>query len=168
VFTGLIIGVSRIRGIAPFFIMSFATIILGEPVNGAGAGKEYEVQLFEEHSLDPAQPPEAIMSLNEPPNLRPTTSPLAPRSQAARLSVQESEILSHVLEGHTNAVIARQLAITEAAAKVRLKRLLRKIKVDNRTQATIWALANLPEFRDAWSFSDGSFNGPAHPCGRRR
>lgn len=89
------------------------------------------------------------MSLNEPPNLRPTTSPLAPRSQAARLSVRESEILSHVLEGHTNAVIARQLAITEAAAKVRLKRLLRKIKVDNRTQATIWALANLPEFRDA-------------------
>jgi two-component system nitrate/nitrite response regulator NarL len=46
-------------------------------------------------------------------------------------------------------VIARQLAISETTAKVRLKRLLRKIKVDNRTQATIWALANLREFRDA-------------------
>jgi len=65
------------------------------------------------------------------------------------LSLQEREILSHVLEGHPNAVISRQLAISETAAKRRLKRLLRKIKVDNRTQATIWALANLSEFRDA-------------------
>jgi two-component system nitrate/nitrite response regulator NarL len=89
------------------------------------------------------------MSLQESPNPRPTTLPPAPRTHAAQLSVRERETLSHVLEGHSNAVIARQLAISETAAKDRLQRLLRKIKVDNRTQATIWALANLPEFRDA-------------------
>jgi two-component system nitrate/nitrite response regulator NarL len=41
-------------------------------------------------------------------------------------------------------VIARELGITEAVVKVHLKRLLRKIRVENRTQAAIWALANLP------------------------
>jgi two-component system nitrate/nitrite response regulator NarL len=63
----------------------------------------------------------------------------------AELSSPEKAILSHVLQGNTNAVIARQLGVTEAVAKFRLRRLLRKINVENRTQAVIWALANLPE-----------------------
>jgi two-component system, NarL family, nitrate/nitrite response regulator NarL len=54
-------------------------------------------------------------------------------------------VLFHVLEGHSNKVIAQHFGMTEAAAKVRLERLLCKIRVDNRTQAAIWALANLPE-----------------------
>jgi len=88
------------------------------------------------------------MSLQGSPNPRPTTSPPAPRAGDVALSLQEREILSYVLEGHSNAVIAEHLAISETAAKGRLKRLLRKINVDNRVQATIWALTNLPEFRD--------------------
>lgn len=86
------------------------------------------------------------------PDPRPTTSPPAPRSGDVALSLQEREMLSHVLEGHPNAVIARHLGISETAAKDRLQRLLRKIKTDNRTQAMIWALANLPGFRDAVGF----------------
>ena len=35
--------------------------------------------------------------------------------------------------------------MAEATAKVYLQSLLRKIKVENRTQAAIWALSNLPE-----------------------
>jgi two-component system, NarL family, nitrate/nitrite response regulator NarL len=66
-------------------------------------------------------------------------------SPSARLSLRENEILFHVLEGHSNAIIARHLGITETATKILLKRLLRKIGVENRTQATIWILANLPE-----------------------
>jgi two-component system nitrate/nitrite response regulator NarL len=62
----------------------------------------------------------------------------------ASLSLREKDLLFHVLEGHPNKVIARHLGVTEAAAKLQLKRLLRKINVDNRTQATIWALRNLP------------------------
>jgi two-component system nitrate/nitrite response regulator NarL len=68
-----------------------------------------------------------------------------PRSDADRLSPREREILSHLTEGHSNKGIARILGITEATVKVHLKSLLRKIKVENRTQAAIWALSNLPE-----------------------
>jgi len=61
------------------------------------------------------------------------------------LSPREREVLSHVMEGHSNKIIAQHLGVTEATAKVHLTGVLRKIKVDNRTQAAIWALANLPE-----------------------
>jgi DNA-binding CsgD family transcriptional regulator len=57
-------------------------------------------------------------------------------------------MLSHVLEARSNAVIARHLGMTEADAKIQLQNLLRKIGVDNRTQAVIWALANLPELSE--------------------
>jgi two-component system nitrate/nitrite response regulator NarL len=66
------------------------------------------------------------------------------RSDVDRLSPREREILSHLTEGHSNKGIARILGITEATVKVHLKSLLRKISVDNRTQAAIWALSNLP------------------------
>lgn len=62
------------------------------------------------------------------------------------LSSLEREVLSHVLEGHADTVIARHLGTSEAAAKLHLKNLLRKIRVPNRTEATVWALDNLPEF----------------------
>lgn len=65
----------------------------------------------------------------------PTTSPLSPG---------EREMLSHLLEGHSNNTIARRLGTSEAAVKVRLANLLHKMRVDNRTQAVVWALANLP------------------------
>ena len=42
-------------------------------------------------------------------------------------------------------MIARHLGMAEATAKVYLQSLLRKIKVENRTQAAIWALSNFPE-----------------------
>jgi DNA-binding NarL/FixJ family response regulator len=66
-------------------------------------------------------------------------------AHSVELSPEEEAILSHVLQGSTNAVIALQLGVTEANAKLRLRCLMRKINVENRTQAAIWALANLPE-----------------------
>ena len=62
-----------------------------------------------------------------------------------RLSPRERDVLLQVVEGHANTVIAGHLGIPEARVKVHLKNLLSKIKVENRTQATIWALANWPE-----------------------
>jgi DNA-binding CsgD family transcriptional regulator len=56
------------------------------------------------------------------------------------LSPNEDEMLLDVLEGHSNKLIAQRLGVTEAAAKSQLEGLLRKISVDNRTQATVWAL----------------------------
>jgi two-component system nitrate/nitrite response regulator NarL len=54
-------------------------------------------------------------------------------------------MLTHLVAGHSNKAIARRLDIAEATVKVHLKSVLRKIRVENRTQAAIWALANLPE-----------------------
>jgi two-component system, NarL family, nitrate/nitrite response regulator NarL len=67
------------------------------------------------------------------------------RFNDARLSPREKEMLTHLVVGHSNKAIARRLDIAEATVKVHLKSVLRKIRVENRTQAAIWALANLPE-----------------------
>jgi two-component system, NarL family, nitrate/nitrite response regulator NarL len=77
---------------------------------------------------------------------RKSTAPASEhQSNDARLSPREKEILSHLVTGHSNKLIARHLGITEATVKVHLKSVQRKIRVENRTQAAIWALANLPE-----------------------
>jgi two-component system nitrate/nitrite response regulator NarL len=61
------------------------------------------------------------------------------------LSPKEVEILQCLEGGMPNKVIARNLNIAEATVKVHLKSLLRKINVENRTQAAIWALNRRPE-----------------------
>jgi two-component system, NarL family, nitrate/nitrite response regulator NarL len=66
-----------------------------------------------------------------------------PQSQAEQrlqLSGREAAILSGLVQGASNKVIAYQLKITEATVKVHVKAILRKIRVRNRTQAAIWAL----------------------------
>jgi DNA-binding NarL/FixJ family response regulator len=69
----------------------------------------------------------------------------SPPSYSAHLTARERELLLKIVEGQSNKAIARYLCISEATVKVYLKSVLRKIRVDNRTQAAIWALANLPE-----------------------
>jgi two-component system nitrate/nitrite response regulator NarL len=58
------------------------------------------------------------------------------------LSPREQEIVRRLVRGESNKVIAHGLSITEATVKVHLKAVLRKISVDNRTQAAIWAMNN--------------------------
>lgn len=58
----------------------------------------------------------------------------------AALSERELQILKCLINGYPNKIIARQLSITEGTVKVHLKGLLKKIHVQNRTQAAIWAL----------------------------
>jgi two-component system nitrate/nitrite response regulator NarL len=72
-----------------------------------------------------------------------------PQGAADRLSSREREIIYHLAEGYSNKAIGRSLSIAEATVKVHLKNLLRKINLDNRTQAAIWALSNLPELSSA-------------------
>lgn len=76
-------------------------------------------------------------------------NPAPPRVADIRLSPREKEVLSRLVEGHSNKMIARHLGMTEATAKVHLKSLLRKIGVENRTQAAIWALSNLSDLNTA-------------------
>jgi two-component system nitrate/nitrite response regulator NarL len=65
-----------------------------------------------------------------------------PSRNCPRLSTREWQILSGLVKGHANKVIARDCNITEATVKVHMKSILRKIRVDNRTQAAVWALEN--------------------------
>jgi two-component system, NarL family, nitrate/nitrite response regulator NarL len=62
------------------------------------------------------------------------------RVLAPRLSAREMCILRCLLNGDANKVIARKVDIAEATVKVHVKAILRKIRVQNRTQAAIWAM----------------------------
>jgi two-component system, NarL family, nitrate/nitrite response regulator NarL len=65
-----------------------------------------------------------------------------PQHSVRGLSPREQEILQALVTGASNKMIANKLGITEATVKVHLKTLLRKIDVNNRTQAAIWAMNN--------------------------
>jgi two-component system, NarL family, nitrate/nitrite response regulator NarL len=68
------------------------------------------------------------------------SDPLGEPEQLSQLSSRETAILSSLVRGAANKVIANQLKITEATVKVHIKAILRKIRVKNRTQAAIWAM----------------------------
>ncbi|MCP3369505.1 LuxR C-terminal-related transcriptional regulator [Bradyrhizobium cajani] len=61
---------------------------------------------------------------------------------APHLSPREQAILSFLIEGNSNKSIARKIDIAEATVKVHVKAILRKIRVQNRTQAAIWGMNN--------------------------
>lgn len=55
------------------------------------------------------------------------------------LSNREVDILRCLLDGAPNKVISQRLRIADATVKVHVKAILRKLNVQNRTQAAIWA-----------------------------
>ena len=57
-----------------------------------------------------------------------------------QLSPREKAILSCLIEGDSNKCVARKINIAEATVKVHVKAILRKIRVQNRTQAAIWGM----------------------------
>jgi two-component system, NarL family, nitrate/nitrite response regulator NarL len=61
-------------------------------------------------------------------------------ARSPQLSGREVAILKGLVQGAPNKVIAYRLSITEATVKVHVKAILRKIRVQNRTQAAIWAM----------------------------
>jgi len=67
--------------------------------------------------------------------LVPADEPIAPQ-----LSPREKSILRCLIEGDSNKCIARKIDIAEATVKVHVKAILRKIRVQNRTQAAIWGM----------------------------
>lgn len=67
------------------------------------------------------------------------------RHWASVLSDRETQILRGLIEGQSNKTIARAFDIMEATVKVHVKAILRKIGVQNRTQAAIWALGHLSQ-----------------------
>src|SRR6478672_4353608 len=61
---------------------------------------------------------------------------------AQQLSPREKSVLRCMIEGDSNKIIARKIDIAEATVKVHVKAILRKIRVQNRTQAAIWGMNN--------------------------
>ncbi len=67
------------------------------------------------------------------------------RRRHPRLSRRELLILRTLTEGASNKVIALKLVLTELTVKVHMKSILRKLRLQNRTQAAIWARTYLSE-----------------------
>ena len=57
----------------------------------------------------------------------------------AELTKREREILQLVVEGYSNAQLARMLWVTEQTVKFHLSNVYRKLNVSNRTEAARWA-----------------------------
>jgi len=57
-------------------------------------------------------------------------------------SRQEVRILKFLVNGESNKMIARRLGNAEDTVKVQMKTLLRKLRLQNRTQAAVWAVKN--------------------------
>jgi DNA-binding NarL/FixJ family response regulator len=76
--------------------------------------------------------------------LRRVTSALAaPRTNYdldVPLTRREMEVLTHIVEGHTNKRIADDLKISYETVKEHVQHVLKKIGVTDRTQAAVWAI----------------------------
>jgi DNA-binding NarL/FixJ family response regulator len=76
--------------------------------------------------------------------LRRVTSALAAPRTSFDLDVpltrREMEVLTHIVEGHTNKKIADDLEISYETVKEHVQHLLKKIGVTDRTQAAVWAI----------------------------
>ena len=66
----------------------------------------------------------------------------AEHTMASQLSPREKSILYCLIKGDSNKCIARKIEIAEATVKAHVKAILRKIQVQNRTQAAIWGMNN--------------------------
>jgi two-component system, NarL family, nitrate/nitrite response regulator NarL len=53
--------------------------------------------------------------------------------------------LQMLTQGASNKTIALKLVITESTVKVHLKAILRKLRLQNRTQAALWARDNIED-----------------------
>ena len=90
------------------------------------------------------QPPAALLAL--PAAETRGTSNGGPAGDVVRgLSRRELVILRTLTEGASNKMIALKLVVAELTVKVHMKAILRKLRLQNRTQAAIWARTHLDE-----------------------
>ena len=111
------------------FIKSIELVTMGEAVFPP-AFLSFALDGIHEREATPAEEVEHAIVLS-------ADEPVAPH-----LSPREKAILSCLIEGNSNKSIARKIDIAEATVKVHVKAILRKIRVQNRTQAAIWGMNN--------------------------
>lgn len=83
-------------------------------------------------------PGELIDQLPDGPNANGAAAPAVPNLHEI-LSAREIKILRHLAAGFPNKTIANRLDLSEGAVKVHVKGVLRKLNVNNRTQAALLA-----------------------------
>ena len=80
------------------------------------------------------------------PQIRRVTSPAAAKAadecDRFPLSQRETQVLLKIIDGASNETIAEDLGIDIVTVKQHVKRLLKKIRVQDRTQAALWGLRN--------------------------
>jgi DNA-binding NarL/FixJ family response regulator len=123
------------------FIKSIELVMMGETIFPPA---------FLPFALDPegALGEAALHGENDRAMLIRTKDTLAPQ-----LSTREKSIMRCLIDGDSNKSIARKINIAEATVKVHVKAILRKIRVQNRTQAAIWGMNNGSEI---WGMNNGS------------
>lgn len=83
-------------------------------------------------------PPEVIdFLISMPAASRPTAS--GPSLDAYKFRERELRVLEHLALGQPNKAISREMGINETAVKAAVKAILRKLGVENRTQAAVMA-----------------------------
>lgn len=70
------------------------------------------------------------------------SSPPGVETLEASLSQREWEVLKKMIDGATNDDIARDMRVSYETIKEQVQSLLRKIGVEDRTQAAVWAVRN--------------------------
>lgn len=74
------------------------------------------------------------------PGLPPVAVPSASAGGALDLSPRQLEVLRLLIEGKSNKLICRALALSESTVKTHLAAIFRKLKVETRTQAVVAAV----------------------------
>src|SRR5258708_15245888 len=93
---------------------------------------------FREESTAPAESPSALFA--QPAAARAVPETLGPLF--VKLSPREIEILDLVARGNSNKLIGRKLSISDQTVKNHVSAILRKLEVNDRTEAVVYALRN--------------------------
>ena len=113
---------ARAVGAANFLLMGFSQKDLVAAIESAAAGKP----------VSGSAPFAKIAASMEPRDAR--------AARDSGLTPRESQVLSHVAFGLSNDEIARSLEISVETVKEHVQNLLRKLAVNDRTQAAVWAV----------------------------
>jgi DNA-binding NarL/FixJ family response regulator len=113
---------ARAVGAANCLLMGFSLRELVTTIENAAAGK----------SVSGSAPYAKIAASMEPRDAR--------AARDSGLTPRESQVLSHVAFGLSNDEIARSLEISVETVKEHVQNLLRKLAVNDRTQAAVWAV----------------------------
>ena len=113
------------------FVKSIELVMMGETVfPPTFLSSAFAAKSADHHKIAPPSEVERVIRVNAHDLIAPQLSP------------RETAILRCLIEGYSNKSIARKIDIAEATVKVHVKAILRKVRVQNRTQAAIWGMNN--------------------------